>query len=1270
MTKCKRYVSLVCAACLLLSLLLLPGCKADPQPTQPTETQPSTQPTAAAKAEHVIAVKNEGGLGIEGIGIYVYTDETKTELVWFDKTGADGTIRFTEIPAEGMIAVLNGVPAEYLSEEQYPLTGQQTEIVLSASSLNEDNMQNIRYQLGDTMLDFSVTTPDGTVYTLSELLKQKKAVVLNFWFSSCNPCVAEFPHMEEAYQQHKDKLEILALNPVDGSDEMIAQFRQEHGISFPMAQCDPAWAQMMQLTGYPTTVVIDRSGNISLIHTGSIPDAKVFSDAFTFFTADDYVPALVEDIHSLALPEVVQGTEDNPLVFGGVNKFEVTVQPGQTVYCDVYKVSGMYMQISERDVSATYAEKTYTTEKGKISVRVESPDTYTPVRLAIRNDGAQEKTILVKFVFARGTQGNPYALELGEFTTKVSSGNDQGVYYQYKATEDGTLTIRNLSATADYGYVLYNLNSYAYRTLEADGSVDPETGLATLSVPMKKGQRVQLIINTLPDKSHNYPSGTIRSFAEFTAGGDTGEEEKTQPVDYTVTVTDDRGNTLAGVFLLITGQDVSQTVSTGSQGAVTVKLVPGSYTVSVTLPAGYTAETTDYALTETETSVTICLTEQVISMADYSVTVLDPAGQPVANAMVLIGETMVYTNEAGVAAANLEVGAYTVYVSGFAADLATEAANYTLAAEQTAVTVKLVYKPGTENNPIQVSGSFTTERISAGSKVHYRLTGAAGKLLTIADADVYVICNFVTYEPDGNGVLELTVPEGDSADLAIGNKGSARESYDVTVAEPTEPTEPSTEATEPSTEATEPSTEATEPSTEATEPSTEATEPSTEATEPSTEATEPSTEATEPSTEATEPSTEATEPSTEVTEPSTEVTEPSTEPAPDYGVYTVTVTDYSGTPIESVMVLMKDSANALVASGMTDAQGVFTSELDYADYTVTLNFSATGIGYFYETSAGKLSATVTELTILAAAPLSGDTGDAYVTDSGLAYLVPVGGSLVNLGSSHEGYITENRLNLFMFIPTQSGIYRFTTSNSKAKISYWGGNSSYITEQSDVVQEDNSFTLDIYDANLGGVWFIGVKGSTRVKQTALVITRVADVGFNPSLAPWEEYKGTETPKSFGYTGGEVAYVDLTGKTADYTLVYNPADGCYHLGTADGPKMMVNLGKGAPYISMDKMVNGEGAIGGTAFRAAYYDAQGNYIKEDYTVLMKNYVSCADAATGYYPLTKQLAYVLQMGTEFQGWNDKTHPSFLVRDEEGNPDPTINETLVWMFACCYELP
>ena len=79
--------------------------------------------------------------------------------------------------------------------------------------------------LGDRMPELSVTTPEGDSLVLSQLLQQKKVVVLNFWYADCIWCVREFPVMEVSYQKYKQDVEILALNPFD-STQSIAAFQE------------------------------------------------------------------------------------------------------------------------------------------------------------------------------------------------------------------------------------------------------------------------------------------------------------------------------------------------------------------------------------------------------------------------------------------------------------------------------------------------------------------------------------------------------------------------------------------------------------------------------------------------------------------------------------------------------------------------------------------------------------------------------------------------------------------------------------------------------------------------------------------------------------------------------------------------------------------------------------------------------------------------------------------------------------------------------------
>ena len=165
--------------------------------------------------------------------------------------------------------------------------------------LSEDELDGVTFKRGDVFADMTVTTPDGTTYKISEILKEKKAVVLNFWYINCGPCQMEFPYMQDAYEKYKEDIEILALNPYDGTDETVAEFQKKYELTFPMAVADEEWAVRMGLQAYPTTVVIDRYGIVSFVHVGMITEVEEFNKLFGFFTADDYEQTVIRKLSDI-----------------------------------------------------------------------------------------------------------------------------------------------------------------------------------------------------------------------------------------------------------------------------------------------------------------------------------------------------------------------------------------------------------------------------------------------------------------------------------------------------------------------------------------------------------------------------------------------------------------------------------------------------------------------------------------------------------------------------------------------------------------------------------------------------------------------------------------------------------------------------------------------------------------------------------------------------------------------------------------------------------
>ncbi|MBE6923638.1 MAG: TlpA family protein disulfide reductase [Ruminococcaceae bacterium] len=277
---------------LCLSMLLC-GCAAE-ESAPTTQTTTVTIPVATDPVAYSVTVLNEAGTALEKLTVEIYADAAKTDLLQVRTTDREGKLFFSAVPSEGgLVAVLKDVPAGYVVEAKYPLIDADTVISLKAGApLTEEHLNheenNALFSLGDAMPDFTVTASDGTEFTLSEALKSHDAVVLNFWYMGCTPCKMEFPYLQEAYEQFSDRVAVIALNPMDSTDAAIEAFRQENGYTFLMAKCDSRWGNMMRLTAYPMTMVIDCYGNITMCHSGSVDNTQMFMDMFGFFSAEDY----------------------------------------------------------------------------------------------------------------------------------------------------------------------------------------------------------------------------------------------------------------------------------------------------------------------------------------------------------------------------------------------------------------------------------------------------------------------------------------------------------------------------------------------------------------------------------------------------------------------------------------------------------------------------------------------------------------------------------------------------------------------------------------------------------------------------------------------------------------------------------------------------------------------------------------------------------------------------------------------------------------------
>ena len=335
MNKMKKLLAMVLAAAMFVCALgIFTGCQNTQNPdvttgpaTAPSQTQdPGTD---ADMETYSVNVRTQGGMVLAGLDVYVYADSTKTDLKQFGQTDENGNVSF-RLPAGGDYAVeLSGVPAGYAVDSCYSFVSNNASIIANSALVEGESLAGATMGLGSVMYDFSVTTPAGQTVTLSEVLKEKEMVLLNFWYTTCTYCVAEFPFMQQAYELYSDQIEIIALNPFE-QDDAISAFQADMELTFPMAACSPSWATAFGVAGYPTSIIVDRYGVVCMIEAGGITSLRPFTSAFDHFTGEDYEQVLCDGIGSLVTDiEPTYTMDSSETIAAAVNAgdFQVTYRP-------------------------------------------------------------------------------------------------------------------------------------------------------------------------------------------------------------------------------------------------------------------------------------------------------------------------------------------------------------------------------------------------------------------------------------------------------------------------------------------------------------------------------------------------------------------------------------------------------------------------------------------------------------------------------------------------------------------------------------------------------------------------------------------------------------------------------------------------------------------------------------------------------------------------------------------------------------------------------
>ena len=112
---------------------------------------------------------------------------------------------------------------------------------------------------------------DGNTVKSSELFSKNAVTVVNFWFTTCNPCVGELAELDTLNKELTEKGgALIGVNTftLDGDEAAISEAKDvlaKKGATYQNVYFDSdgeAGKFTTNIFAYPTTYVVDRSGNI------------------------------------------------------------------------------------------------------------------------------------------------------------------------------------------------------------------------------------------------------------------------------------------------------------------------------------------------------------------------------------------------------------------------------------------------------------------------------------------------------------------------------------------------------------------------------------------------------------------------------------------------------------------------------------------------------------------------------------------------------------------------------------------------------------------------------------------------------------------------------------------------------------------------------------------------------------------------------------------------------------------------------------------------
>ncbi len=385
--------------------------------------------------------------------------------------------------------------------------------------------------------------------------------------------------------------------------------------------------------------------------------------------------------------------------------------------------------------------------------------------------------------------------------------------------------------------------------------------------------------------------------------------------------------------------------------------------------------------------------------------------------------------------------------------------------------------------------------------------------------------------------------------------------------------------------------------------------------------------------------------------------EPPVTPPDTPVTYTLNVVDYAGNAADVVAVVEFYKGDEVIATKRLSNEGKASFEALPGDYVAEISFP--NVEYSYDKAEATFTAEKTTATVVIY-DVPGSSQEISVPD-GSDGLADYNAKSVSVGATYVE-IDRALMSYFIFTPTRGGIYRFScTTEGVSEFGYFGA--VHFVQSFNLAEVvDGAFELTVPDTAVntgaGGTaqYVLGIS-SANVQNAVITIERVGN--YVPEMAYTDIYPAQPLNKFDSLLNNKLVDLDITDP--GLTVVYNENDGYYHVGTVDGPVVLIKISAAGnshlPSLTLPSFVK---ICETDRMSCFFYDDNGTLTKkESYNTLIEAYAA-ACGSKGVIPMDKTIADAIK--------NTGNHRDWWSGMIFGDDAALVVKDNAWLFACCYE--